>query len=370
MLVAAVAVLAPASPAASVTKKQVSEAKAELGRIADAIADKRAQLDEIQADAADLAFTVDEANGELANVQAQLAGLREQLDEVRTAYETRVGLLEDRAREAFMSGSGSNLDFILGASSITDLSDRAAFVDQVTAADSDIAAEVALLHEQLELRARELTKLENQQRRAIDALFEQQTLLEAQFDAQQDILDAIEADKARQEEAVRKLGKQYREKLLAQQGYSGKIGNGVLKVCPVDAPVAFGDSFGAPRYTGGYHPHAGNDMFAPVGTPIRATFPGMAVDATNTIGGLSVKVLGETGETYNAHLSALGKLGPVQTGDIIGYVGASGNAAGTPSHNHFEYRPKTIPSPWPESTYGYSVVGDSINPYPLLTAVC
>ena len=97
---------------------------------------------------------------------------------------------------------------------------------------------------------------------------------------------------------------------------------------------------------------------------------GVAVDATNTIGGLSVKVLGATGETYNAHMSKIGELGPVHTGDVIGYVGDSGNAAGTPPHDHFEYRPETLPEQWPESAYGYSIVSESINPYPRLTAVC
>lgn len=363
-------VLTAALPAASVTKGELEDAKAELARIADAIAAKREQLTEIRADAAEVAFAVDAANGELYNLQGRSAQVRTQLEEVRAAYEARVDVLEDRAREAFMAGAGSNIDFILGASSIADLSDRAEFVEQVTAADSEIAADVGSLQSELEEQAVMLQRLEAQQQRAIDRLFARQTELQAEFDAQEDILAAIEADEAEQERIVRGLGRKYRAKLLARQGYTGTLGTGVLKVCPVDAPVAFGDSFGAPRYTGGYHPHAGVDMFAPLGTPIRATFDGVAVDATNTIGGLSVKVLGANGETYNAHMSKIGELGPVHAGDVIGYVGDSGNAAGTPPHDHFEYRPKTLPDQWPESAYGYSVVSESINPYPLLTAVC
>ncbi|MBA3691503.1 MAG: hypothetical protein H0W82_08845, partial [Actinobacteria bacterium] len=60
--------------------------------------------------------------------------------------------------------------------------------------------------------------------------------------------------------------------------------------------------------------------------------------------------------------------GSVQTGDVIGYVGSTGDTS-TP-HNHFEWHPNTIPSNWPESPYGYSVIGDAVNPYPALAAVC
>src|SRR5204863_9164886 len=46
--------------------------------------------------------------------------------------------------------------------------------------------------------------------------------------------------------------------------------------CPVQGSHAYSDSFGAPRYAGVYHPHAGNDIFAPRGTPIVAPFDGYA----------------------------------------------------------------------------------------------
>ncbi len=92
----------------------------------------------------------------------------------------------------------------------------------------------------------------------------------------------------------------------------------------------------------------------------------------NTLGGLAVYVTGATGEVYNAHLvgySANSK-GPVQAGDIIGYVGWTGDAYGGVHHDHFEYHPNVIPSNWTVSAYGYSVIDNSINPYPLLVEAC
>lgn len=130
---------------------------------------------------------------------------------------------------------------------------------------------------------------------------------------------------------------------------------GVLQVCPVDPPRAYSDDFGAPRWSGGYHPHQGNDIFAPEGTPIRAPFDGTAVAVPNELGGEAVKVFGATGYVYNAHLSAYGKLGEVVAGDIIGFVGNTGNAINTPPHDHFEWHPGN---------------GPAVNPFALLNAAC
>jgi murein DD-endopeptidase MepM/ murein hydrolase activator NlpD len=145
---------------------------------------------------------------------------------------------------------------------------------------------------------------------------------------------------------------------------------GILEVCPVDQPRAFGDGFGAPRYVGGFHPHRGVDIVAPTGTPVRAPFDGYASDATNPYGGKSVKVAGAYGYTYNAHLTSIVKLGPVKAGDVIGTVGSDGLAGGVTPHDHFEFWPNVVPSDWIVSYYGYSVIDGAINPYPLLVDAC
>ena len=62
---------------------------------------------------------------------------------------------------------------------------------------------------------------------------------------------------------------------------------------------------------------------------------------------------GDAGYVYNAHLIGLERLGWVETGDVVGYVGATGDA--TAPHDHLEWHP------WD---------GDAVDPYPLLVAAC
>jgi len=143
-----------------------------------------------------------------------------------------------------------------------------------------------------------------------------------------------------------------------------------LQVCPVKGSGNFSDDFGAPRYAGGFHLHQGNDIFAAPGTPVVAPFDGVAVRTPNLLGGNAVEVIGRFGYVYNAHLDSYGNLGSVTAGEVIGYVGNSGDAQGGAYHDHFEWHPNVIPPHPHVSPYGYSVIGTGIDPYPYLNQVC
>jgi murein DD-endopeptidase MepM/ murein hydrolase activator NlpD len=114
------------------------------------------------------------------------------------------------------------------------------------------------------------------------------------------------------------------------------IDNTIL--CPVVGGSAYGDTWGAPRSGG--RKHQGVDMLAPTGTPLQAVISGFLKQATNRLGGITVSLVGDNGNRYYyAHLSAYeGEPGYVETGQVIGFIGDSGNATGVP-HLHFEIRP-------------------------------
>lgn len=131
---------------------------------------------------------------------------------------------------------------------------------------------------------------------------------------------------------------------------------GIFRYCPVRGPVDVSNDFGyAIQHRPGVpaHIHQGNDMMAASGQAIVAPFDGFAEASHNWLGGNAVFVRGANGYVYNAHLSAYGKLGEVKAGDVIGYVGSTGDAGGP--HDHFEWHPGN---------------GSAVDPYPYLTAVC
>jgi murein DD-endopeptidase MepM/ murein hydrolase activator NlpD len=126
-----------------------------------------------------------------------------------------------------------------------------------------------------------------------------------------------------------------------------------LARCPV-ASASFMNDWGFPRKDTGFH--QGNDLMAKRGTPVTAPVSGTATDKVGSISGNQVRLVGADGTVYiGAHLDKFGKAGKVKAGDIIGYVGNTGDAEGGPTHLHFEVHPSG---------------GAAVNPYYLLVAAC
>jgi murein DD-endopeptidase MepM/ murein hydrolase activator NlpD len=110
---------------------------------------------------------------------------------------------------------------------------------------------------------------------------------------------------------------------------------------PVAGYATFTDDWWMPRFTPVFHLHQGTDIFAPMGTPVRAPADGVLRQTSEAVGGISVYVTMPDGtEFYGTHLSALvdgQKSGQrVKMGDVIGFVGNSGNADGGTPHLHFQ----------------------------------
>lgn len=116
------------------------------------------------------------------------------------------------------------------------------------------------------------------------------------------------------------------------------------------------DTFGAPRI-GGRH-HQGVDIFAPRGTAVTSATPGVVLAVRDAgLGGRQVWVLGPAHERhYYAHLDdwapALRPGERLRAGSLLGTVGTTGNARGTPPHLH----------------YGIYAGGGAIDPLPRLRA--
>jgi murein DD-endopeptidase MepM/ murein hydrolase activator NlpD len=255
-------------------------------------------------------------------------------------------------------------------------------MNNIAASDQILIDAVTLQQRDLNQQRAQMQKVQNSLAHARQDFIAKRDALQLKLSAAKEVLDALARDRATAEYTVEQLKSQRAAEIraaelaaaLASYGWHPGAGAptiaGAFANCPVDQPHAYVDSFGAPRFAGGYHPHAGNDIMAPRGTPIRAPFDGMAADASNGLGGMSVKVFGADGWVYNAHLSKMGHLGKVKAGDVIGYVGDSGDARGGATHDHFEWHPYVLPAHLYRSVYGYTTIDSAIDPYPYLNAVC
>ena len=116
-------------------------------------------------------------------------------------------------------------------------------------------------------------------------------------------------------------------------------------VFPIYGQSSYGDTYGGFRgdVSGGWH--HGDDIFAQLGSPVLAVSHGTVFSVGwNKVGGWRLWLRDDKGwEYYYAHLSAYPPLAVngavVNAGDVLGFVGNTGDAQGTPFHLHFEVHP-------------------------------
>jgi len=128
-------------------------------------------------------------------------------------------------------------------------------------------------------------------------------------------------------------------------------------VFPVQGSCSFGDSWHAPRSGGRLH--IGVDITAATGKALYAVVDGVIsqVTAGGALSGNALRLSQPDGTYFfYAHMDSfaagIGVGTPVRAGQIIGYVGSTGNSGGP--HLHFEVHP-----------FG----GEAVNPYPVVKAV-
>jgi murein DD-endopeptidase MepM/ murein hydrolase activator NlpD len=114
-------------------------------------------------------------------------------------------------------------------------------------------------------------------------------------------------------------------------------------VFPVYGPSSYIDTFGAARADVTYH--HGDDIFGQLGQPLLAVADGTVFSVGwNKVGGNRLWLLdGQGNQFYYAHLSAFSTAAVngarVKAGEVIGFMGKTGDAEGTPYHLHFEIHP-------------------------------
>lgn len=336
-IVAIAASLLLAVPVGAVADDALKDARRELQQTKERIRARAAKMRDLQRDMNRIATHIARTEAEIHHTIERQRALSESirvLEERRGQLQAR---LDQRTREAYILGPGAPILYLLTATSTEEAVNRIGFLDEMNRRDGVLASKVRRAEDRLDA-----TRSEFDRNEAILALEEQQLALDH---------DTLHEKMLQSRELFAQL-QEHQHQVLWEISRIHPFA-----VCPVQGPHAISNSFGIwvqrSEKRGGDHVHQGNDISAPSGTPIVAPFDGTAVASPNKIGGLAVKVFGDFGYVYNAHLSAYGHLGSVHKGDVVGYVGSTGNAGGP--HDHFEWHPGN---------------GAAVDPYGFLMQVC
>lgn len=345
------AMLVPGAPAGSTPARADDELAAAKQRVSEA----RAAANAAAARVTDAYGQVQALGDEITAVEARLAEGQVRADELRAA-------VARRALEAY-TGSSTDALSVFESEEPRDATRRTEYLDRVNARDNAAAGELHAVNEDLDVQRAALGDARARQVETLEQLKGEQEKLDALLAEAQAAQAALEERLARESAARRAAEEAAVAAAAARQqaaptragpgsgSGSGRVISGLT--CPQPGS-AFTDSWGDPRSGG--RSHEGTDMMAPYGTPSYAAIGGTVSVQSGGNGGNMLTISGADGNAYfYAHLQSYAVTsGSVSPGQLVGYVGDTGNATGVP-HLHFEIR----------------VGGSSpINPYLTLAQIC
>jgi len=298
---------------------------------------------------------------ELAQVRDDLEVARDQLERARSKLRAGRAALADRLVELYKADQPDALTVVLEADGFDDLLERTEFLERISQRDRSIVERVRKLKRDAEREERRLGELEQRKEDSARAILERRDdissaksrLVSAQGELRtvrddrrgalaqvRDGRQRLEGDLRELEAAQARVTRQLRGS-VAPWAPAGPIkpGSGNL-IYPVNGAIVspFGMRWG--------RLHAGIDIAAPAGTPIRAAYSGTVV-LMGPVSGygnyICVRRVGGRLSACYAHLSSFATTqgARVRQGQVIGAVGCTGHCFG--DHLHFETRVNGTP---------------------------
>jgi len=323
---------------------------------ADAVDDAKATVIAAQQAADAAAVEYEAAIGRYEQVTAEIAALQEQIRKNREEAEGLRAIAEKRALEAYTGRGALEGESFLTDDDPLDGIRREKMLGDAKRREDNAIERLAKLTVKLEDQRSELEVRRAEQEDALAAAEEQQVQVQAQLGAAQQALNVLEEYLRQQAEAqkAREIAASIARSASnrAISGSGGAVVGGI--VCPIRGAMSFIDSWGAPRHQGR---HQGVDLMAARGTPNVAVVSGSVRFKAGGTSGNGAYLSGDDGNLYYYfHLDSYeGAERRVAQGEVIGYVGNTGDARYTATHTHFEIHP------------GH---GAAVNPYPSVRAAC
>ena len=298
-----------------------------------------AQLEKLKSDTKKAGDEWDKAYWRLDEVEVKVEKTDKQIAKTKAELAAARALLGNHAVAIYRRSQVSPLEVLVGSSSFEDLVTRVELMRRIGNSDAEAVAEVKRVRDRLNKQRAQLSSEKRDATRAVKLIKAEGDRLQARLKAKQADFAKVKAEL----DAVRG-GSNRPAGLASVAGPNGMV-------FPVVGSYYYSDTWGASR-GGGRRRHMGTDIMAPRGTPVVAIMSGTVSSKTGGLGGKTIWLSANNGWSfYYAHLDGWAvRSGSVKAGQIIGYVGSTGNAAGGASHLHLQIQPG----------------GSPVNPYPYL----
>ncbi|MBI5232057.1 MAG: peptidoglycan DD-metalloendopeptidase family protein [Coriobacteriales bacterium] len=310
----------------------------------------KARLESIQDRYSAAGSAVDEALHKVDETDYRITVTKRKRAKAAKALKRAQRILGKRADRMYRNGAVGPLSVLVGATSFDDLSTRYDYLKRIGKRDARAVAAVKDRRAKLAAQQRRLDHELSARKADLTEVKDRRSALESQLQETR-----AEFEKARQELAAARARSAANRATPTAASNGGVIvsagSNGM--VFPVAGPNYYSDTFGAPRSGG--RSHQGTDIMASTGVPVVAVTSGYVNAKNGGLGGKTIWLSGNGWSFYYAHLNGWAVTsGHVKAGQVIGYVGATGNASGGAPHLHFEMHPGG---------------GGAVNPYPYLRAM-
>jgi len=301
----------------------------------------QAELEDIRADLMKAGREYDKAYWELNEADVRLDAVNADIGETEQQLAHARGLLSQRIDMMYRADAADYLAVLLGSLTFEEMVTRLDFFQRIGQADANAIEAVENLQTQLNEQRVQLEEETAARADALEGLKENRDALQRRLKSKQAEYEKVKAQLAGTSSASTR-------RVAAAPGANGMV-------FPVQGVNYYSDTWGASR-SGGRRRHQGTDIMAPRGTPCVAVLSGTVSSKSGGLGGKTIWLHADTGWTFfYAHLDSYAVTGGrVRAGQVIGYVGSTGNAAGGSPHLHFEIHPGG---------------GGAVNPYPYLRAM-
>ncbi|WP_411675683.1 murein hydrolase activator EnvC family protein [Caproicibacter sp.] len=301
---------------------------------------------------------IDNLNDQIADLNSDIKEKENQIAQKQKNIDTNLAKLKDRLYAIYLTGDASTLEVVLNAKSVMDLADKAEVLQAITQHDTDL---INQLKDEMKSVSDQKAEIEKQRAAVAESrkqYDQKQSELTGYIKEANSALAGIAADQSAAEAQSRELAKQedeaskavdawfaqyYASKGSGTSGSGGYISKGNF-TWPVPSCTRLSSPYG-PR-DGGFHKGVDISRSGIYGAAIVAADSGKVIQAGygnygTGYGGYGNVVAIDHGGGYSTlygHMSrvAVSKGQQVTKGQVIGYVGSTGQSSGP--HCHFEIR--------------------------------